>query len=173
MKERTLKRSRPASVQVPGPGQESVWDYPRPPRLEPVSQRIRIEFAGQTIADTSRANRVCETASPPTYYLPLKDIKAEYLQPSDRTTFCEWKGAARYWSVRVGNRIAQNAAWSYPEPEKDFEPIRDYLAFYPGKMDACYIGDEKVNAQAGDFYGGWITKNIVGPFKGKPGTEGW
>ncbi len=169
----TLKRRRPAGAAAPGAGQESVWDYPRPPRIEKATQRVRVELGGIVIADTTRAWRVLETASPPTYYIPPDDVKREYLEPSERSTFCEWKGRARYWSVRVGERVAQDAAWSYPEPEKGFETIRDYLAFYPGKMDACYVGDQRVRAQAGGFYGGWITPDIIGPFKGDAGTESW
>jgi uncharacterized protein (DUF427 family) len=155
------------------PGQESVWDYPRPPRVEPVRQRIRVEFVGVVIADTGRAYRVIETASPPTYYLPPADIRMECLEPSAHRSVCEWKGQARYWSVRVGDRVVADAAWSYPDPLAGFEAIRDHVAFYPGKMDACYVGDQRVTPQPGGFYGGWITPDIVGPFKGDPGTTHW
>lgn len=157
----------------PQPGQESVWDYPRPPLLEPTSQRIRIVFNGETIVDTTQAYRVLETSHPPVYYLPPEDIQMQYLQSSQRTSFCEFKGRATYWTVQVGDRQAPDAAWSYASPSQRFEPMRNYLAFYPSRMDACFVDDEQVQSQAGDFYGGWITANIVGPFKGGTGTWGW
>jgi uncharacterized protein (DUF427 family) len=152
---------------------ESVWDYPRPPRVENTNRRIRIIFHGETIADSTRAKRVLETSHPPVYYLTPEDIRQEYLVPSPRTSFCEFKGKAHYWTVRVGDREAPNAAWSYPRPTQGFEAIRDHLAFYPSAMDACYVDGERVQPQAGDFYGGWITSDIEGPFKGGPGTQGW
>lgn len=157
----------------PQPGQESVWDYPRPPRLEDSTQRIQVVFNGVTIADTQRAKRVLETSHPPVYYLPLEEIQQEYLIKTPRSTYCEWKGQAGYYTVKVGDRQADNAAWFYPHPTAAFTGIRDYVAFYPSRMDACYVDGEQVQAQAGDFYGGWITKNIVGPFKGSVGTWGW
>ncbi len=158
---------------MPLPGQESVWDYPRPPRVEPVSQPIRVLFNGVTIAETSRAQRVLETSHPPVYYLPPQDIRMEYLSQTARHTFCEFKGAASYWTITVGARRSENAGWSYPTPAQGFEAIRDYIAFYASRVDACFVGDEQVTPQAGDFYGGWITARIIGPFKGTPGTEGW
>jgi uncharacterized protein (DUF427 family) len=157
----------------PGPGQESVWDYPRPPRVEPVSKRVRVVFEGVTIADTTRAKRVLETSHPPVFYIPPEDIRMEHLERTGRATFCEWKGSAGYYTVRVGERAAEDAAWFYPEPARGFESIRDHVAFYPSRMDACYVGDERVRSQEGDFYGGWITGEIVGPFKGGSGTWGW
>lgn len=156
-----------------GPGQESVWDYPRPPRLEDVDKRIRVVFNGVTIADTHRAKRVLETSHPPVYYIPPEDIKMQHLSPTKRTTFCEWKGQAQYYTVAVQDKQASSAAWSYPEPTPDFEPIKDYVAFYANSMDECYVGDEVATPQPGSFYGGWITSNIVGPFKGEPGSRGW
>lgn len=160
--------------QTPKPGQESVWDYPRPPRLEKVSKHIRVEFGGQVIASTSGAYRVLETSHPPTYYLPLADINQDYLEavPASQT-YCEFKGQASYWNLRVGQAISLRAGWSYPEPRPAFAPIKDYVAFYPSRVTACYVGEEQVQAQEGDFYGGWITSNIVGPFKGSAGTWGW
>lgn len=157
-----------------GPGQESVWDYPRPPRVEPVPQRIRVLFGGVLIADTVRALRVLETSHPPSYYLPPTDINMRYLQrvPGMHTT-CEFKGQAEYWTLRVGERESPSAAWSYPHPARGFEAIRDHLAFYASRIDEAYVGEERVQAQAGDFYGGWITASIRGPFKGGPGTWGW
>lgn len=158
---------------APGPGQESVWDYPRPPRLEATSKRIQIVLAGVTIADTTRARRVLETSHPPVYYLPPDDVAREYLRPARGSSFCEWKGEARYYDIVVGERVVAQASWTYRQPSPAFAAITDYIAIYPGKMDECYVDGERVQAQPGDFYGGWITKDIVGPFKGDPGTWGW
>jgi uncharacterized protein (DUF427 family) len=170
---RNFQRQRPAKIETPGPGQESVWDYPRPPRVEPVTQRICVEFGGIVLAESTRAHRVIETASPPVYYLPPEDVRMEHLEPSTHSTFCEWKGVAKYWSVRVGERFEPQAAWSYPEPDGGYYVIRDHIAFFAGKMDACYVGEHRARPQPGAFYGGWITPDVVGPFKGEPGTEGW
>lgn len=164
---------RPMQRVPPGPGQESVWDYPRPPRVEPTSRRVRVVFGGVTIADTRRALRVLETSHPPTYYIPPDDIRMEYLTPTGKRSFCEFKGMAGYYTVQVGERRAANAAWFYAQPSSGYEAIAGYVAFYPSRMDACYVDDEQVVAQEGDFYGGWITSDIVGPFKGGPGTWGW
>jgi uncharacterized protein (DUF427 family) len=163
----------PAKRQQPGPGQESVWDYPRPPRLEASSARVRVVFNDVVIADTERAQRVLETSHPPVYYLPPEDIRTEYLRQTEQRTFCEFKGQAHYYTVEVDGKRAENAAWFYPNPTARFASITDYVAFYPSRMGACYVDDELVQAQAGDFYGGWITAAIVGPFKGGPGTWGW
>jgi uncharacterized protein (DUF427 family) len=171
-----IRRAGSARRPVPdrvGPGEESVWDYPRPPRLEPERREVRVELAGQVIARSRRALRVCETAGPPTIYVPPEDVRMELLEPSAQGSFCEWKGAARYFSVRVGERLARDAAWSYPEPRPPYEALRDRLAFYPGRVDACFLADERVEPQPGRFYGGWITREIRGPFKGEPGSEGW
>ena len=157
----------------PGPGQESVWDYPRPPRLEPVRKALRIELAGVTIATTSSAFRVLETSHPPVYYLAPDAFVPGVLRPSDRTSFCEFKGMARYYDLVAGDRVERDAAWAYPQPSPGFADIRSYVAVYANRVDACYVDDERVQAQAGDFYGGWITGEIVGPFKGAPGTGGW
>ncbi len=156
-----------------GPGQESVWDYPRPPRIEPSTRRVRVEFAGVLVAETRAAKRVLETSQPPAWYLPPEDVRLDLLEPSARRSFCEWKGTARYWTLRVGERCAEDAAWSYPDPTPGFQTIRDHLAFYPGRVDACWVDDERVRPGPGDFYGGWITSEVVGPFKGGPGTTGW
>ena len=163
----------PQQRQAPGPGQESVWDYPRPPRLEPSLRHIQIVFNGEVIADTRRAWRVLETSHPPVYYLPPEDIKMEVLQPTPHATYCEWKGRAGYYTIRVGDKIAHNAAWFYPQPTQPFAPISGYVAFYPSRMDECRVDGEVVQAQPGDFYGGWITQDLVGPFKGSVGTMGW
>jgi uncharacterized protein (DUF427 family) len=163
----------PREIVNKGPGQESVWEYPRPPRLEPSPRHIQIIFAGQTIADTRRAYRVLETSHPPTYYLPPDDIRMEFLQPAEGRSLCEWKGQAHYRSLVVGDRSAPKVAWFYPQPTPDFAPIKGYLAFYAEPMDACFVDGERVTPQPGGFYGGWITSDVVGPFKGEPGTLGW
>jgi len=159
--------------QQPLPDQESVWDYPRPPRVESTNKHIRIVFNGETIAETTRARRVLETSHPPVYYIPAADIRMEYLLSTSRSTFCEFKGAASYWSIRLNGRLSENVAWSYRQPAAGYEAIKNHLAFYSSKVDACYVNDELVQAQEGDFYGGWITKDIVGPFKGGAGTFAW
>ncbi|MUL36803.1 DUF427 domain-containing protein [Gloeocapsopsis dulcis] len=157
----------------PGLGQESVWDYPRPPRLEDVNKHIQVIFNETAIADTHHAKRVLETSHPPVYYIPPSDIKMEYLIRTPPSSFCEWKGLAGYYTVAIGDKQAANAAWFYPDPTPTFAAIKDYVAFYPHLMDACYVNGEKVQPQPGNFYGGWITSDIVGPFKGSPGTWGW
>ncbi|MFN8481959.1 MAG: DUF427 domain-containing protein [Anaerolineae bacterium] len=157
----------------PTPGQESVWDYPRPPRVEDSGKHIEVVFNGMVIADTHRAKRVLETSHPPVYYIRPDDIRLEYLTPTGRATYCEWKGRAGYYTIRVGDKTAANAAWFYPNPTPAFAGIKDYVAFYPGRMDACTVDGEPVTPQPGDFYGGWITSDIIGPFKGAPGTQGW
>jgi uncharacterized protein (DUF427 family) len=157
----------------PGPGQESVWDYPRPPRVEEVTQHVRVVFNGQVIAATVRAIRVLETSHPPVYYIPMEDVRMETLTETGHRTWCEWKGQAGYYSLRVGDRRVEDAAWFYPHPAPGYEAIQGCVAFYPGRMDVCTVGGERVKAQPGGFYGGWITANIVGPFKGGPGTAGW
>ena len=158
----------------PKPGQESVWDYPRPPRLERSPKHIRVIFNGVTIADSHNTYRILETSHPPVYYIPLEDVRLEYLQSTrSQKSFCEWKGFASYYTVVVGNKQAISSAWYYAEPNQDFAAIKNYVAFYASKMDACYVDDELVQAQVGDFYGGWITSDIVGPFKGGAGTWGW
>ncbi|MDX1520651.1 MAG: DUF427 domain-containing protein, partial [Anaerolineae bacterium] len=149
------------------------WDYPRPPRLEDSTKHIQIVFNGITIADTRRAKRVLETSHPPVYYIPPEDIALEYLTPTSRASWCEWKGQAAYYTVTVGDQQVPNGAWYYPSPTASFATLKNYVAFYPGQMDACYVNGELVQSQEGDFYGGWITKEIVGPFKGAAGTRGW
>jgi len=158
---------------VPGPGQESVWDYPRPPRIEPVPERIRVVARGLTIADSTRALRVLETAGPPVYYLPPADVRTDVLRVSGHTSFCEWKGRARYHTLLLPDREIVNVAWSYAEPSAGFEAIRDHVAFYAGLVDEAWVGDERATPQPGSFYGGWVTSRIVGPFKGGPGSFGW
>lgn len=150
-----------------------MWDYPRPPRLEACVKRIAIVFHGVTIAETTRAYRVLETSHPPVYYIPREDIRPENLRRAAGRSFCEWKGVAEHFDVVVGRHTAPRAAWSYPDPTPAFAPIRGHLAFYAGPMDACSVDGERVTPQPGAFYGGWITGNVVGPFKGGPGSAGW
>ena len=157
----------------PGPGQESVWDYPRPPRMEDVEEKVKVVFGDVTLAYTTMAKRVLETSHPPVYYIPPGDIRMEHLRPSAGTSYCEWKGRAGYYDVVTDEKTEERAAWFYPSPTPSFRELKDYVAFYPSRVDACWVGGEKVEAQEGDFYGGWITPNIVGPFKGAPGTWGW
>jgi len=160
-------------VTAVGPETESVWDYPRPPRLEPVPERIRVVVDGVTIADTTRAYRALETSHPPSYYLPPEDIRMDLVRPNDRTTACEWKGGAAYHDVVIGDRERPRVAWSYPDPSPGFEAITGYLAFYAGRVDEAWVGDERATPQDGGFYGGWITSRVTGPFKGGPDTMGW
>lgn len=157
----------------PGPGQESVWDYPRPPRVETSTRRVRVMFNGATIADSTRSIRVLETSHPPAYYIPLDDINMDLLSQTPRRTFCEFKGAATYWTITVNGKSSPEAGWSYETPSKGFETIKGYITFYASKVEACYVDDEQVQPQEGDYYGGWITSDVVGPFKGGAGTWGW
>ena len=154
-------------------GQESVWDYPRPPRVEQTSRLVRVVFNGETVAESTGSLRVLETSHPPTYYIPPGDVRLEYLNPSAGQTMCEFKGVAGYYDLRVGRRVSENAAWSYSNPRSRYRSLKDHIAFYPGRVDACYVGGEQVVPQSGDFYGGWVTPDILGPFKGEPGTERW
>jgi uncharacterized protein (DUF427 family) len=167
-----VARGRPVRI-PPGPGQESVWDYPRPPRVEPCRRRVRALFAGVTVADSTSALRVLETAGPPTIYVPRMDVRTEHLRPAAGTSWCEWKGQAAYFDVVVGDRTAERAAWTYPAPSAPFGALAGHVAFFPGRLDACHLDDELVSPQPGSFYGGWITRDIVGPFKGGPGTMSW
>lgn len=163
---------RPAFAIEPGPGQESVWDYPRPPRLDPDAREVVIVAAGIEIARSRRAMRVLETASPPTFYLHPDDVLMQFLQPASGTSYCEWKGAAAYWSVRVPGAAFDRLAWSYPSPNDAFALIRDWIGFYPSPL-ACTVGAIRVQPQPGRFYAGWVTPEVVGPFKGAPGSTGW
>ena len=169
---RILRRPQPDEIERVI-GKESVWDYPRPPRLEPVSERIRIVFADVTIADSISAFRVLETSHPPNYYLPLDDVLDGVLTRSPGSSFCEWKGEAHYFDVIGGGHRIRGGAWGYTEPTAEFEPIAGHVAFYCTPMEACFVGDEQAVPQPGGFYGGWITSGVTGPFKGEPGTNGW
>jgi uncharacterized protein (DUF427 family) len=157
----------------PGPGQESVWDYPRPPRVEATDDRVVIRLGGRVIADTREAFRVLETSHPPVYYLPRDAFVEGALTSAAGSSFCEFKGAARYLTLTSGDATAERAAWYYPTPSPGFEVIADHVAVYPGLMDSCEVNGETVVPQAGGFYGGWITSRVTGPFKGEPGTLGW
>jgi uncharacterized protein (DUF427 family) len=151
----------------------SVWDYPRPPRVEPVPERIRVVVGGVDVADTRRAFRVLETAGAPVYYVPRDDVRIDLLSRAVRATNCEWKGDATYWTVTVEGRRAEDAAWSYERPLPGFEAITGHLAFYAGGVDEAWVGDERATPQPGGFYGGWLTSRIVGPVKGEPGSGAW
>ncbi len=158
---------------TPGPGQESVWDYPRPPELRRVERPVKIVFAGKVLAETTRAYSVHETSHPPVYYIPLEDVDASLIERVGGSSYCEWKGSASYVDVVAPGRRAERAGWYYADPVPDFAPIKDHVAFYAGPMDACFVGDDEVTPQPGGFYGGWITPDVVGPFKGAPGSWGW
>lgn len=157
----------------PKPGQESVWDYPRPARLEDTDKHLRVICHGIVLADTQRGKRVLETSHPPCYYFPAEDIKLEYLITTPKKGLCEWKGRYEYYDVSIGDRLIKYAAWRYFEPTPNFASLQTYYGFLASLMDACYVNDELVTPQPGDFYGGWITSDIVGPFKGSPGTMWW
>jgi uncharacterized protein (DUF427 family) len=167
-----LHRPRPARIE-PDAGQESVWDYPRPPRVEDVPERLRVLVGAVVLADTSRGRRVLETAGAPVYYFPPADVRLDLLSASPTVTVCEWKGRATYHALRLDGRTIDDVAWSYPAPSPGFEQIAGYLAFYAGKVDEAWVGEERATPQPGGFYGGWVTSRIVGPFKGEPGTLGW
>lgn len=155
------------------PGQESVWDYPRPPRVERVRSRVTIEFAGRLIVDTDDVVRVLETSHPPSYYLPIAAFVAGALRPAAGSSYCEYKGAARYFDVVSGDRVAARAAWMYPDPTPGYDVLADRVAVYPRAMDRCTVDGETVVPQPGGFYGGWVTSRVAGPFKGVPGSMGW
>jgi uncharacterized protein (DUF427 family) len=152
---------------------ESVWDYPRPPALVPCRRRVRVELGGVTVAESTAALRILETSHPPVIYVPPADVASGCIQPAAGRSFCEWKGIATYFDVIGGERREARAAWAYPAPVAAFAGLRDYVAFYPGRMDACWLDDERVQSQPGDFYGGWISADLRGPFKGAAGTTGW
>ena len=159
--------------EAPGPGQESVWDYPRPPRVEPSDEEVVVELGGRLVVRTRRALRVLETSHPPVYYLPADAFAAGVLRPATGTSYCEFKGTAHYLDVVVGERTAARAGWAYPEPAAGFESLLGHVALYPALLDVVTVDGEAVRPQEGGFYGGWITDRVVGPFKGAPGTRGW
>ena len=156
-----------------GPNQESVWDYPRPPRVEPVPERLRVIVSGDVLAETTRGFRVLETAGAPVYYFPAEDVHMNRLAGSPHSSFCEWKGSASYLTFDHGGRRIENIGWRYAEPSPGYEPIAGHVAFYAGRVDEAWVADERATPQPGHFYGGWVTSRIVGPFKGEPGSVGW
>lgn len=163
-------RPRPDPV---GPGQESVWAYPRPAVAEPTAARVTIEHRGVIVADTRSSVRTLETSHPPSYYIPRSDIAQGVLRRATGSSFCEWKGAANYWDVAIGGWVLASVGWSYPSPTVAFAALRDHVAFYAAPFDRCSVAGETVVPQPGDFYGGWITANLAGPFKGAPGSRLW
>ena len=152
---------------------ESVWDYPRPPRVEPSDELVEVVLGGVVIASTRASYRVLETSHPPTYYLPREAFAEGTVRPAEGSSYCEWKGAASYFDLVAGTTVAARAAWGYPEPTRGFEAIAGHLAVYPARVDRCTVDGEVVQPQPGGFYGGWITSRVTGPFKGGPGTRGW
>ena len=153
---------------------ERVWDFPRPPAVVASDRRVRVELAGAVLADSTRVLRVLETSHPPTVYIPLADVRADLLVTSQaRSTWCEFKGAAEYVDAVVDGRRIEAVGWRYPDPSPGYAQLRDHVTFYPGRVDGAWIDEERVKGQEGDFYGGWITSDLVGPFKGPPGTLGW
>ena len=155
------------------PGQESVWDYPRPAIAEVCSAHVVIEHARQIVANTRRSVRTLETSHPPSYYFPPEDIAPGVLRRASGSSLCEWKGAATYWDVVIGDLVLPRIGWSYPNPTPKFAALRDFVAFYAAPFDRCSVDGETVVPQPGEFYGGWITSAVAGPFKGGPGSRGW
>lgn len=176
---RARERRRPTAAEIvrPGPGQESVWGYPRPPKVTAEPRLIQVVFNGRTIVETRRAKRVVETSGAPVYYVPLADVACGVLASTTDWSICEWKGTARYFDVTVAPLTAERAAWHYPDPLDDlgqgYTALRVHVAFYASAMGACFIGGERVHPQSGDYYGGWVTSDVVGPFKGDAGSEDW
>jgi uncharacterized protein (DUF427 family) len=167
-----VKLMRPKPI-TPQPSQESVWDYPRPAILEDTSKHLKVVCHGIVLAETNSGKRVLETSHPPTYYFPPENVRLECLVLASRRGVCEWKGRYEYYDVRIGDRYIPQGAWRYFAPTSSFQEIQEYYGFFANLMDSCYVNDERVIPQAGDFYGGWITSDIVGPFKGEEGTGGW
>jgi uncharacterized protein (DUF427 family) len=158
---------------VPGPGQESVWDYPRPPRIEPLPERVWVVIDGVVVADATGAYRVLETAGAPVYFVPRGDVRVDLLHASQHTSVCEWKGTASYWSFGAGAAGRRDVAWSYERPNPGYEAIAGCVAFYASRVDEAWVGDERATPQPGGYYGGWVTSRIVGPIKGGPGSWSW
>ncbi len=163
---------RPEFALAPSKGQESVWDYPRPPKIDPDRRHILVKYNDLIIVDTQKSVRILETASPPVFYISPSDVNFDYLIDTAGSSICEWKGKAQYWSLDESEVSIQNVGWSYPNSFKEFKSIKDYISFYPALLD-CYVDGEKVKPQPGGFYGGWVTSELVGPFKGEPGTGWW
>lgn len=165
-------RQRPPFAETPGPGEESVWDYPRPPRIVVDPRRVVVRAGAVTLAESVDAYRVLETASPPTFYIPQRDVRVELLQLYPGASVCEWKGTASYWRVKAATPSREAIGWSYPTAQAPYELLSDAYSFYPGRVE-CFVDRQRVRPQPGLFYGGWVTDEIVGPWKGDPGTESW
>jgi uncharacterized protein (DUF427 family) len=165
-------RSRPPFAAAPGPNQESVWDYPRPPVVVRTTRKVEVYYRGHMLASSTQALRVLETAGPPTFYLSPSDVNVDYLSVTVATSYCEWKGIARYWQLHMEDASNVAVAWCYPEPNPDYAILAGLVSFYPSRVE-CFVDDERVQPQPGSFYGGWVTHEIVGPIKGDPGTEAW
>lgn len=163
---------RPPFAEQPKPEEESVWDYPRPPKLVDDKRTVEVKWNDHRIAHTTESKRVLETASPPTFYLPPKDVNTELFEEATGSSFCEWKGKATYWDIVLNDEKLKKIAWSYESPTPSFQEIAGYFSFYPGKIE-CYVDNIRVKPQSGGFYGGWMTPEIVGPVKGETGTGGW
>ncbi|MCB0447984.1 MAG: DUF427 domain-containing protein [Gelidibacter sp.] len=161
---------RPPFAIEPKPGQLSVWDFPRPPAVKPVKNIVSVYDGKSLITETKNALMVLETGNPPTYYIPPKDVNIELLTQMEKTSWCEWKGKARYWALK--ENPDQAIAWDYPVPFPEYKLLANYLSFYPHNFQ-CFVGDEQITPQDSKIYAGWITKDLVGPFKGQPGSENW
>ncbi len=174
---RSVRTERPLRIEQPGPGQESVWDFPRPPAVQPVDAALRVEWRGITVAETMRGMRIVETAGAPVYYFPPTDVRCDLLSETAHVTICEWKGAALHYDLRDGEVMSRNAAFAYPEPLTDlgqgYEQVAGWLGFYPNKVDAIFVHGERARPQPGGYYAGWVTDALTGPIKGEPGSEGW
>lgn len=157
----------------PAEGQVSVWDFPRPPLVEDITHHIRVYYKGLLIADSTQTKRVLEKAHPPCYYIPMSDIQMHYLKPNNEISFCEYKGKASYFNVEIGEDVLQDIAWTYLKPTSKYTQLTGYIAFFAGKGCDCYVHDELASPQPSEFFGGWITSDIVGPFKGEEGTWDW
>lgn len=165
-------RERPSFADKPRPGQRSVWDFPRPPAIEPDGRRVMVRYGDIVIAETTSALTVLETASAPGFYLPIDDVRMDLLRPIPRRTVCEWKGSAHYFDLELPGGVVPEVGWSYPQPRAAFAAIAEFISFYPARVE-CYLDDERVEPQPGGFYGGWVTADLAGPIKGAPGTAGW
>ncbi|MEO0982905.1 MAG: DUF427 domain-containing protein [Pseudomonadota bacterium] len=174
---REVARQRPSAIEPPGPGQESVWDYPRPPRLERLNRTVSVAWRGETVAEGGDVARIVETSGAPVYYLPPDAVRTDLLQDADHVTLCEWKGAAVHYDLVLGDARSRHAVFAYPEPLTDlgqgYEAIAGWFAFYPSRVDECRLDGANVEPQPGGFYAGWVTPDLAGPIKGAPGTEGW
>ena len=170
-------RPRPSAIEVPKPGQESVWDYPRPPELRAAEGPLKVVFGGEVIAETTLGLRIVETAGAPVYFFPPVDVKMELLKEAQGSTFCEWKGEAVYFDLVASGKVSERAAFSYPDPLDDlgrgFDKVAGWIAFYASRVDEAWVDGERATPQPGGFYAGWVTSRLAGPIKGEPGSEGW